>query len=163
MISPKLIEFLKWWEGERGTGAPHLAPRQDRVNPRVWDYGFGHVCDRDAPPLKSIAEAVALLAKDAAFFAAGVARLVKVPLTQQQADALTSFSFNEGLDEDHDGIAEGLGDSSLLRLLNTGDYVGAENQFKYWNESDHHVVTGLVRRREAELFIWRYGDYSKKP
>lgn len=85
----------------------------------------------------------------------GVNRLVKVPLSQNQFDALVSFAYNVGLDEDTDQIAEGLGDSSLLRLLNQGDYAGAAKEFPKWNKDNGKVVAGLITRRkeEQDLFL----------
>lgn len=88
-------------------------------------------------------------------FEDGVNRLVKVPLNQNQFDALVSFAYNVGLDENKNGKAEGLGDSSLLRLLNAGDYSGAAKEFPKWNKDNGKVVAGLIRRRkeEQELFL----------
>lgn len=85
----------------------------------------------------------------------GVNDLVKVPLNQNQFDALVSFAYNVGLDIDDDAIAEGLGDSTLLKLLNKGDYAGAANEFPKWCKDNGKVVAGLVRRRkeEQELFL----------
>lgn len=85
----------------------------------------------------------------------GVNQLVTVPLNQNQFDALVSFAYNVGLDQDDDSIAEGLGDSTLLKLLNKGDYAGAANEFPKWCKDNGKVVAGLVRRRkeEQELFL----------
>jgi lysozyme len=85
----------------------------------------------------------------------GVNQLVTVPLNQNQFDALVSFAYNVGLDQDDDSIAEGLGDSTLLKLLNKGDYAGAANEFPKWCKDNGKVVSGLVRRRkeEQELFL----------
>jgi lysozyme len=46
-----------------------------------------------------------------------IERLVKVTLQQNQYDALVSFIYNVG--------ASAFGDSTLLRMLNLGDYQGA--------------------------------------
>ncbi|MCK8356941.1 lysozyme, partial [Erwinia amylovora] len=71
---------------------------------------------------------------------------VKVPLSQSQFDALVSFSYNVG-----SGALEG---STLLRLLNAGDYDGAHGQFSKWTKAAGVELAGLVRRRarEAEVF-----------
>jgi lysozyme len=78
---------------------------------------------------------------------AAVASLVKVPLTQAQFDALTSFVFNLG--------ARRLAQSTLLTMLNKGDYVGASGQFMLWVHAGSKVLSGLVKRRaaEAKLFM----------
>lgn len=88
-------------------------------------------------------------------FEDGVNRLVKVPLNQNQFDALVSFAYNVGLDENKNGKAEGLGDSTLLRLLNQGDYAGAANEFPKWCKDNGKVISGLIRRRkeEQQLFL----------
>lgn len=86
---------------------------------------------------------------------AGVMKLVTVPMTQHQFDALVSFAYNVGLDIDDDTKAEGLGDSTLLKLFNAGDTAGAANQFPLWNKSRGVTMLGLTRRRKAEqqLFL----------
>jgi len=95
-------------------------------------------------------------------FEPGVLRLVKVPLTQGQFDALVCFAYNVGLDDDADTLAEGLGDSTLLRKVNAGDFSGAAAEFAKWNKNDGKVMLGLRRRRAAEraLFIGMNGDQA---
>lgn len=72
---------------------------------------------------------------------------VKVPLTQNQYDALVSLSYNIG--------SGAFKNSTLLKKLNSGDYKGAAEQFLVWNKVNSKKVQGLVNRREAErnLFI----------
>jgi lysozyme len=69
--------------------------------------------------------------------------LVTVPLTQGEFDALCDFTFNCG--------AGALASSTLLRLLNNGDYQGAAEQFERWDLAGGQVVAGLLRRRQAEV------------
>lgn len=83
-----------------------------------------------------------------------VLSLVKVPLKQNQFDALVSFAYNVGSDIDEDTKAEGLGDSTLLKLLNAGDIVGASKQFELWNKAGGKVSNGLIRRRKAEKVLF---------
>ena len=71
---------------------------------------------------------------------------VTVPLTQAQFDALVDFVFNVGV-----GAFK---KSTLLRLLNTGDYQGAHDQFDRWNMDNGKVIKGLQRRRDAEQKLW---------
>ncbi len=88
---------------------------------------------------------------DLAKFEDGVTRLLGgAPTTQAQFDALVSLAYNIGLDEDRDTIAEGLGDSTLLRKHRAGDYEGAAQAFTSWRFNDGREMRGLLSRREAE-------------
>ncbi len=80
---------------------------------------------------------------------AAVNMLVTVPLNQNQFDALVSFTYNVG--EGH------LESSTLLKLLNQGDYMGAADQFLRWNKVDGQIILGLVRRRHKEQALFLAG------
>lgn len=71
---------------------------------------------------------------------------VTVPLNQNQFDALVSFAFNVG-----DGAFCG---STLLRLLNQGQYDQVPAQLRRWVRDNGHVVQGLSNRREKEISLW---------
>lgn len=92
-------------------------------------------------------QADARLVEDLARFADGVERLVEVDLSDNQFAAIASFAFNVGLGA--------LRDSTLLRKLNAGDYLGAADQLPRWNKGGGRVLPGLTRRRAAErdLFL----------
>lgn len=82
-----------------------------------------------------------------------VTRAVTVSLSQQQFDALVSFTYNVG---------EGnLRRSTLLKKLNRGDYDGAAEQFAVWNKARVNgkltVLPGLVTRRRREGFLFASG------
>lgn len=89
-------------------------------------------------------EAEALLKKDLARFERRVSELVKVPLTQEQFDALVSFDFNTGA----------LHKSTLLKKLNAGDYGAVPAELNKWVKSKGKTLKGLVRRRAAEGLLW---------
>lgn len=72
--------------------------------------------------------------------------LIKVPLKQNQFDALVSFSYNVGVGA--------FRDSTLLKLLNAGDIDGASKQFERWNKAGGKVSNGLTRRRNAEKALF---------
>lgn len=75
-----------------------------------------------------------------------VIRNVKVPLTQNQFDALVSWTYNLG---------EGnLKSSTLLKLINSGEFNNAAEQFLRWNKNDGKVMLGLTRRRVAEKALF---------
>ena len=91
-------------------------------------------------------EALDLLRQDVAVAERAVLRLITVPLTQGQFDALASFVFNVG--------PAAFGNSTLLRLLNAGDATGAAAQFRRWNRGADGVLPGLVVRRAAERTLF---------
>lgn len=112
---------------------------------KPWTIGWGHTGPEVVKGLVwTQAQADAAFEKDLLKFEARVARLVKVPLTQGQYDALVLFDYNTGA----------LHSSTLLKLLNAGDYAGAQAQFKRWNKNDGKVMRGLIRRRAAEAALW---------
>jgi lysozyme len=82
-------------------------------------------------------------------------KVVKVPLTQGQCDALTDFVFNEGI-----GTLER---ASFLTLLNMEIYAAVPNQlYRVDNQGNRHgyiyaggvILPGLIRRRQAEIILW---------
>jgi lysozyme len=89
----------------------------------------------------------ALLRKSISGFERSVKNLVKVPLNQNQYDALVSFTYNVG--------AGALKRSTLLKKLNSGDYSGAADELLKFTKANGKVLEGLVRRREKErnLFL----------
>ena len=76
-----------------------------------------------------------------------VQRLVRVPLTQGQFDALVDFCFNLG--------AGRLNSSTLLKALNAGRYDEAVEQLLRWNHAGSRECAALKARREAEAELWR--------
>ena len=87
-----------------------------------------------------------LLDEDLAGSEATVNEAVKVSLNQNQFDALVSFAFNVG-----DGAFRS---STLLRLLNQGQYDQVPAQLRRWNMDNGHVVQGLINRRNKEIALW---------
>ena len=71
-----------------------------------------------------------------------VNRLVTVQLTQGEFDALCDFEYNAG--------GGALADSTMLKLINAGDFTNASLEFDKWDHAGGKVVAGLLRRREAE-------------
>jgi lysozyme len=123
---------------------------------KVLTIGYGHT----GPDVKSgmlISENMAnkLLEKDLERFEKEVLSLLKVDVSQNQFSALVSFAFNVGSDIDVDDKAEGLGDSTLLKLLNKGMFNAAAEEFPKWNKAKGKVLNGLKIRRNEEknLFL----------
>ncbi len=91
-------------------------------------------------------EADAAFLKDLAWVEECVNRCVTAQLTQNEYDALASLCFNIG--------CTAFGKSTLVKLLNAGDYDAASKEFKRWDKQNGLVLAGLTKRRaaEAELF-----------
>lgn len=119
---------------------------------RGWSIGYGHYMGGTATMSSvTLAQAEKLLSNDTESAQAVIRALVRVPLSQNQFDALTSFVYNVG--------AGAFGKSTLLRLLNNGDMSGAAGQFTVWNkmhntDGDLIISSALVARREAEQTIF---------
>jgi lysozyme len=96
--------------------------------------------------------ALQLLMGDADKAARSVRRLIKVPLNQQQLDALVSFTFNCG---------EGaLASSTLRKRLNRREYAAVPAELNKWVFSAGKRLPGLVRRRKAEGALFGNGKYN---
>ena len=120
----------------------------------VWTIGYGHTGKVDGKAVSlgmriTQTKAAQLLREDLASFEAAVNAAVKTLITQNMFDALVSFSYNCG--------AGALRNSTLLRKLNAGDYLGAADEFPKWNKAGGKVLNGLVRRREAERKLFLNG------
>lgn len=115
----------------------------------VWTIGYGHTGNDVFPGMTiSQTEAEELLIGDLEKFESYVEDAVEVQLNDNQFSALVCFCFNVGPGTD------GFGGSTLLRLLNNGDYQGAANQFPVWNKVNGEVWPGLTRRRLAEQALF---------
>lgn len=137
--SQRGLSLIKSFEGLR------LQAYQDSVG--VWTIGYGATRGVKAGMKISKEQAERMLLNDVQRFEPEVQRLITVPLSQNQWDALMSFTYNLG--------AANLESSTLRRLLNAGNYASAAQQFPRWNKAGGQVLAGLVRRRAAErdLFL----------
>jgi lysozyme len=148
----KLIARFEGWRatpyndpsGYSTVGYGHLIARRN-VNAAdrrgIWVKGQDHA------GVLTPAEGLALLRQDASIASAVVQSSVKVPLTQNQRDALIAFTFNVG--------TGAFKDSTLLRKLNHKDYRGAASEFGTWTHSGGRELPGLVTRRKAEAALFR--------
>jgi len=109
----------------------------------IWTIGYGHTGPHVYSGLSiTQLQAEQFILNDIAHAVNCVNALVKVPLTQGEFDALCDFAFNVG--------CGALAGSTLLKLLNQSDYVGAAAQFVTWDHASGQVVAALLRRRQAE-------------
>jgi lysozyme len=112
----------------------------------VWTIGWGHTKGVMEGDTCTISQADAFLREDCADAEWAVNHLVKVPITQNQFDALVSFTFNLGTGS--------LEKSTLLKKLNSCDYVGAASQLHRWTKAGGKELAGLVKRRAAEYDLF---------
>ena len=152
----KGIKLIKHFEGCRVN--PYLCSAM------VWTVGFGHVLypEQNRLPLAqrkdyllkaednrshTQEEIDELLRKDLLRFENGVCRLLPtVPLTQNQFDALVSFSFNLGLGT--------LQRSTVRSALLRGDEETAIKTLLKYCRAGGKVLKGLQLRREAEAALF---------
>jgi lysozyme len=139
-LSSAGLELLKKSEGFR-----------DRIYNDLAGFrtiGFGHrLASSEAYPTGiTLEQAESILAHDIATAESAVERLVKVPLTQGQFDALVDFVFNLG--------AGRLASSTLLSYLNSGNSDAAAWQLLAWDHAGSKEIAGLKTRREAEFRLW---------
>ncbi|MCR0371924.1 SH3 domain-containing protein [[Clostridium] innocuum] len=101
------------------------------------------------------AKAEQILKEDLISYETSVNNLVKTTITQNQFDALVSFTYNLG--------AGTLANSDLLVMVNGRDFIGASKQFGLYVHGGGVVLPGLVRRRreEANLFMEDSPESSK--
>lgn len=115
----------------------------------VWTIGVGHTKGVKQGMTCTHDQAMQWLREDVEEAEDAVADLVKVPLNQNQYDALVDFVFNLGRTQ--------FAGSTLLRLLNLGKVIEAARQFPRWNKDNGRVIAGLTRRREAEQELFLRG------
>lgn len=87
-----------------------------------------------------------------------VSKYVKHEMTQGQFDAFVSIIFNVGPGNQwKDGICrlKNGNPSTLLRKFNDGDIGGTETEWEKWISPGSNVAKGLLRRRQAELALFR--------
>src|SRR5215510_3407914 len=140
-INQNGLELVKKSEGLR------LEKYQDVAG--KWTIGYGHLIKRgevfDGPITEE--RASELLEHDLGLAESAVDDLVTVPLNDNQYAALVDFVYNVGK-----GNFEA---STLLKLLNSGKYAAASNEFLKWVYAGGRRIEGLARRRSAEktLFV----------
>ena len=143
-ISENGLNLIKHFEGF--SESPYLCPAG------YFTIGYGHVigeAERTTLSRVSAAEAEDFLKMDARIAEQAVSRLIDVLLTQNQFDALVSFTFNLG--------AACLQRSTLRQVLNRGEYEAAPAQMQRFVWGGGRKLPGLIRRRAAEGALFNKG------
>jgi GH24 family phage-related lysozyme (muramidase) len=92
-------------------------------------------------------EALDLLRQDVAVAERAVLRLISVPLTQGQFDALVSFTFNLG--------AGALQRSTLRCKVNREEHADVLSEFTRWVWAGGEKLKGLILRRQTEAALYQ--------
>ena len=120
----------------------------------VWTIGYGDTMINGKPVKQGMIitkeEAESNLRADVDIYEDTVKKSIRldiVSLNQNQFSALVSLCYNIG----QGAFAQ----STLVKVLNNGDYNGAADQILRWNKDNGKVVDGLTNRRkkERELFL----------
>ena len=108
----------------------------------VPTIGFGTTAGVKAGDTITPQAALTRALADVSKFEGALKQCVTVPLSQGEYDSLVSFSYNVG-------TAAFCG-STLVKLLNRGQYTAACAELSKWVYQGGRVLHGLVKRREAE-------------
>ena len=142
-VSPSGVDLICNFEGLR------LKAYDDGVG--VWTIGYGTTKYPNGIRVKkgdtcTLEQAKAYMQNDLKSFEQTVNNTVKVPLNQNQFDALVSLAYNIG--------STAFKNSTLVRQLNEGNYKAAANQFDVWVNAGGKRMQGLVNRRAAEKALF---------
>ena len=132
------LELIKHFEGLRLEA--YLCPAG------VWTIGYGSTRGVIESMTITETEAEAMLRRDLLTAERSVLRLVNVPLTHNQFDALVSFTFNLG--------GGALQRSTLRRKVNREDHEDVPAELLKWNRAGGKISRGLIRRRQAEAELY---------
>ena len=144
MLNKASIDLIKSFEGLKLTA--YLCP----ADIPTIGYGTTKGLTRADVGVKTIteAEATRLLQEDVARFEKAVAKLVKVKLTENQRGALVSWTYNLG--------ETALAKSTLLKYINAVKPIAdIERSWLQWVNAGGKRMQGLVRRRQAEIALWK--------
>lgn len=133
-IAKNGLELIKHFEGFRAQAYLDTG--------RVPTIGYGTTKGVKLGQTVTMEKAEEFLKRDVAEAEKAVTRMVTVKLNQNQFDALVCFVYNLGQGN--------FASSTLLSLLNQGNYASVPVQMLRWNRDNGVVLAGLTRRRKAE-------------
>lgn len=112
----------------------------------VWTIGYGHTKNVKQGDTITEKQAEILLIYDLFDFEYCIKKNVRIPLSQNQFDALVSLCFNIGCGN--------FLKSTLLKKLNEGKIAEAAKEFLKWNKADGKELAGLTKRRQEEMELF---------
>lgn len=141
-IDTKGLDFIIGCEGFSAT--PYLCQGG------YWTQGYGHIAGvtKDSKPVDEDT-ALEWLRQDIAAVERAVGRMIVVPLTQGQINALVSFTFNLGPGR--------LRASTLRKKVNAELHEEVPDELMKWVIAGGKRSRGLIRRRRAEAAMYMEG------
>jgi lysozyme len=154
------IDLIKHFESLHDGDLTQIGLQPKMCPAGIWTEGYGHamrdlrgqffkgIANKENAYANSIVknevQATHLLEKDLEVFENIVMRKIKVPLKENQFDALVSYTYNTG------------GSDTLFKLINQN---APDDQIKKWFETKYitangKVLNGLVARRKAESKLY---------
>lgn len=118
----------------------------------VWTIGYGHTKGVEEGMTITKDQAEEMLLEELVEYEKAVEEAVHNQLDQCMFDALVSWTYNLG--------PTNLNSSTMLKVLNAGEYDEVPAQIKRWNKAGGKVLEGLIRRREAEALLFEGKDWS---
>ena len=137
-ISNKGIELIKHFEG--------CETEAYKCPAGVWTIGYGHIKGVQDGDVITETQAHEMLVQELKEYENYILNGVEVDLNQNQFDAMVSWVYNLGNGN--------LNSSTLLKVLNSGDYAGVPEQIMRWNKAGGKVLAGLTKRRDAEAELF---------
>ena len=139
-ITPTGINLIKQFEGFSDT--VYTCPAGFNT------IGYGHVVQTNEDFSDGVTTATAeiLLQQDVTRTEQAVLRLIHIPLTDGQFDALVSFTYNLG--------QGALQRSTLRRKVNRNEHQAAPAEFMRWVWAGGRQLPGLIKRRYAEAKLY---------
>tara|TARA_R100000544_G_scaffold34211_1_gene20923 strand:- start:14 stop:457 length:444 start_codon:yes stop_codon:yes gene_type:complete len=119
----------------------------------VWTIGYGSTKGVKEGDKISQEEADKLLLHEMDEYEGYITDNVTVDLKQNQFDSLVSWVFNLG--------PTNLKASTMLKVLNLGNFEGVPEQMKRWNKANGKTLDGLIRRREAEALLFEGKEWHE--
>lgn len=144
-------EIYQWIRAQEGppsfTKVPDGRTKDGR---QLFSIGLGHQIQPNEIELmnKTLTEkeVLQIFEKDVEAIRQSMNKVIKVPLNKNQQLALFSLRYNIG--------PGNFNSSTLLKVLNSGDYTGTALRFAEWRIFEGKVNRGLVARRERERILF---------
>lgn len=108
----------------------------------IWTICYGETKGVRKGDYKTDDECLESLSEELSEHHKGMMKYIKVPLSVKEEAAYLSFTYNLGVGA--------FSRSTMLKMLNNNDRVGACNQLLRWDKAGGRVLRGLTLRRQAE-------------